>query len=121
MATEISRLLAAVAVAGVMSLGAASDVRSMSLEEFDRLGNLEQENFMTTVLHFYHHRYKQDPDTAYKARCMVDLYNPKVEGAEPILMTMIMRDMALARTNGSRNPTVEKLVERVVDRECRTP
>ena len=121
METDISRSLAALAVAVAMSLGAVSDARSMSLEEFDRLDGLEKENFMTTVLHFYHHRYKQNPETAHKARCMVDLYNPKVEGAEPVLMSMIMRDMALARTDGSPKATVEKVVERVVERECKAP
>ena len=121
MATEIGRWLAAAAVAGVTSLGAASDARSMSLEEFDRLGNLQQENFMTTVLHFYHHRYKQNPETAYKASCMVELYSPGAEGAEPALLSMIFRDMALARTDGTQNPTVEAVVERVVERECRAP
>lgn len=120
MAMKTGRWRTAFGVCCAVAFGAVSDARSMSIEEFDRLDELQQENFMTTVLHFYHHRYKQNPETAHKARCMVDLYNPGAQGAEPVLISMIMRDMAVARTNGSSNPTVEKVVERVVERECRT-
>lgn len=101
-----------------LSVGAGSGASSMSLDEFERLDMLQKENFMTTVLHYFHSRYAENPATSHKAECMVDLYEPVVAGGEPRLMALIMRDMELARAESGRNPTVERVVETVVEREC---
>lgn len=117
----MGRVLAGAAVFCALSSGMVSGAASMSLEEFYRLDRLEKENFMTTVLHFFHNRYTQDPATSYKARCMVDLYNPSAAAGEPKLVSLILNDIAAARADSGRDPTVEKVVETVVERECRSP
>lgn len=114
----VKKALAGLLAFSALSAGLVSGASSMSLDEFYRLDRLEKENFMTTVLHYFHNRYTQDPATSYKARCMVDLYNPAVAGDEPKLLAMILSDMAVARADSRRNPTVEKVVETVVEREC---
>lgn len=114
----MKRLLAGLIAFCALSAGMGTGAAGMSLEEFYRLDRLEKENFMTTVLHFFHNRYTQDPAASYKARCMVDLYNPAVGGNEPKLLDLILENMATAHADSRSNPTVEKVVETVVEREC---
>ncbi len=118
---RVTRLLAGLIVFCAVSAGTGTGAAAMSLEEFYRLDRLEKENFMTTVLHFFHNRYTLDPAASYKARCMVDLYNPAVAGDQPKLLELILDHMATAHADSRKNPTVEKVVETVVERECAAP
>lgn len=118
MSTRTKGLVAALTVSAV-TFGSASGAAGMSLDEFFGLNTLEKENFMTTVLHYFHNRYSQDPATTHKAECMVDLYNPAVAGAEPRLLVLIEQDMHRARAEPAKKATVERIVQTVVERECR--
>ncbi len=117
---HVRRLLAGLATLSFVSLGIVSGAASLTLAEFDRLVAYKKENFISTVLHFQYYRYNNNPETAYKAECMVDLDQSTGENDDPYLLSLIMEDLDSARA-GSRHDTVEGVIKAVIDRECKSP
>ena len=118
-ASGTGRRLAGLAVLCGLSFGAASGAAALSLNEFDRLSAHQKENFISTVLHFQHYRYAASPATAQKARCMVALDRAEAENGDPYLFSLIMRDLDVVRTSTAGGRTVETVIGKVIDRECK--
>ncbi len=116
--TSIGRRLTGVAALICLSFGTVSGAAALTLAEFDRLPAHQKENFISTVLHFQHHRYSNSPDMAGKARCMVELDRVEAQSGDPYLLALIMRDLDLVRTN-TQGRTVERVIREVIDRECK--
>ena len=114
-----AKRLAGLAAAFCIAFGAASGAAALTLDEFDRLPAYKQENFVSTVLHFQHYRYAGSAETARKARCMFELDRVEAENGDPYLFSLIMRDLDIVRANTAGHRTVERLIRRVIERECK--
>ena len=115
------RLLAGSAASCALYFGVVAGADALSLNDFDNLVDYQQENFISTVLHYEYYRYKNDPQSAHKAECMVELDRAASDGDGPRLLSLIMRSLDQARINGARDPTVEGLIRDVIERECKAP
>lgn len=116
---SMKRLLAGLATACCMTFGVVPGAASLPLDEFDRLVHHQQENFLSTVLHFYYYNYKIDPSTVGKAKCMSDLDKRTADDGDPYLLALIMRELDAARAKTANSNSVEGVVKNVIDRECR--
>jgi hypothetical protein len=94
---RVFRLLAAAVVLCTASLGAGSQAVGLGFKDFDRLKDYQQENFILTALHFYYYGYKNNPNTIYKANCMLGLNDNVVEGGDSYLLLLINKDINSAR------------------------
>lgn len=115
------RMLTGLAAACALHLGLVAGAAALSLSEFDRLVDYQQENFISTVLHFEYYRYRNDPETAHKADCMVELDQSTSGEGDAYLLSLIMQSLDEARINGARGSSVEGVIRTVIDRECRAP
>lgn len=110
--------LAGAATACFLCLVAVPAARALSLDEFDRLVDYQQENFISTVLHFEYYRFNNDPELAHKAECMVELDRSSSDDGNAYLLTLILRDLNDARVRDSEHDTVEGVIRAVIAREC---
>ena len=117
---KLMRFLVAMTVFSLLLLGVVSEATSLSLKEFDRLSGIEKENFITTVLHFNYYTYKNNPETASKARCMEELGRRELRSGEPYLSALVTQRIDTGRSNAARSPAVEKIIKELIDRECET-
>lgn len=115
---SVKRLLAGVAVLCLVSFGPVSGAGGLSLDEYDRLAESQQENFISTVLHFYYYNYVKSPDTKGTADCMVSLDRSTAADGETYLLSRIMRDLDSARARSSGGRSVESVIKSVIEREC---
>lgn len=110
--------LAAVAVVCSVYFGAVPGAAGVSLSEYDRMTDVEQDRLMFTLLHFYYYRFADNPETAGKATCMRDMNERTGEGGQPYLASQISRELDSARGSSGTASTVEGVVKDVIDREC---
>jgi hypothetical protein len=115
---RVLRLLAAAVVLFTASLGAGSQAVGLGFKEFDRLKDFQQENFILTALHFYYYGYKNNPNTIYKANCMLGLNDRVVEGADSYLLFLINKDIDSARAIAEKPKSLEDVIKAIIDREC---
>ena len=117
---KAARVLAGLAAFALLSLAAAPEASSLTLKEFDRLSGIEKENFITTVLHFNYYTYRNNPETADKARCMVDLGRRELSNGEPYLSALVTRRIDMRRAEAAHGRTVEQIIKELVEQECQT-
>ncbi len=110
--------LVAMATLCFMYFGAVPGAAGVTMDEYDRMTEVEKDRLMFTVLHFYYYRFADNPATADKASCMRDLNERTVEGGEPYLAARITRELDAARGSAGAAATVEGVVKDVIDREC---
>ena len=102
----------------LVSGGLVSSAHALTFDEFDRLPNHRQENFIFTVLNFYHYQFSQNGQTAGLANCMVELDQRTDADGTPHLYSAVVRSLDVARLAAGNSSTVEGVIRDVVDREC---
>lgn len=116
----VKRLFAGAAALCVVSFGPVSGAEGLSLKEFDDLVHRQQENFISTVLHFYYYNYARDPETKAKANCMVRLDRSSGGDGDTYLQSKIMQDLESARARSAGGQSVESVIKATIERECRS-
>ena len=101
-----------------VSIGLVSGAHALTFDEFDRLPVHRQENFIFTVLNFYHYQFAQNGQTIRLANCMVELDQRTDADGTPHLYSEVVRSLDVARLAPGNGATVEGVIRDVVDREC---
>ena len=101
-----------------VSSGLVSGAHALTFDEFDRLPLHRQENFIFTVLNFYHYQFAQNGQTIGLANCMVELDQRTDADGTPHLYAAVVRSLDVARLTSVNGATVEGVIRDVVDREC---
>ena len=102
----------------LVSVGLGSGAQALTFDEFDRLPEHRQENFIFTVLNFYHYQFTQNGQTISLANCMVELDQRTAPDGTPHLYSAVVRSLDVARLAPGNSATVEGVIREVVDREC---
>lgn len=110
--------LAGWAMACAAVLGSTSGARSLTLDEFDRLQDHQQEIFISTVLHHFYYQYQTASVASVEADCMTRLDQANSADGSAYLYARIIEDVNLARTAPTNPPTVEGVIRALIDREC---
>ncbi len=102
----------------VVSCGVAVSAHALTFDEFDRLPGHHQENFIFTVLNFYHYQFARNDNAIGIANCMVDLDQRTDASGVPHLYSAVVRSLDVARGTTDNGVTIEGVIRDVVNHEC---
>ena len=105
----------------MIQFGVVSPAMAVTLVEYNGLNPQQRADLVAVVLNAYYNRYNGNPDTAFKANCMVELYKPVVESEGSHLINLIFSQLEIALNNSDLGGTVEGVAELVINRECKAP
>lgn len=118
--TGLARFFGCLALANLALWCAATDARSLTLDEFDRLSAQSQEDSILTILEYYYESALKMKDRSISLKCITERNRLTAENGRPYFTNLVFLEIDSARNDRARPQTIEEIVATVVDRECRT-